>query len=83
MRKEKPPLTKTMLKIIALHASGHSLTEIAKKIYVSYSAVTNIMYDARARTKTATNAQLVMKAHSLDLISGLTNGEVFVLPVQD
>lgn len=69
MPREKPLLTKTMLKILALHASGLSLKKIAKNIYVSYSAVTNTMYEARKRTDTHTIAELVMKAHSLGYLS--------------
>lgn len=69
MRKKKPLLTQTMLKILARHASGLSLKEVAREIYVSYSAVTNTMYEARKRTGTKTIAELVMKAHSLGYLS--------------
>ena len=77
----KPLLTKTMLKILARHASGLSLEEVAKEIFVSYSAVTNAMYDARKRTNTGSNAQLVMYAHSLGYLSHPTgaNAQVLIL----
>lgn len=83
--RNKPLLTKAMLRILALHASGLSLKDVAKKIYVSYSAVTNTMYDARKRTETKTIAELVMKAHSLGYLSHPTgqNGTVVVLDPTD
>ena len=82
MRKVKPLLTKTMLKILARHASGLSLEEVAKEIFVSYSAVTNAMYEARRRTGTGSNAQLVMYAHSLGFLSHPTGAalQVFIDP---
>lgn len=79
MRKPKPLLTKTMLKILARHASGLSLKEVAKEIFVSYSAVTNTMYEARKRTDTKTIAELVMKAHHLGYLSHPTGGQVVIL----
>lgn len=81
MRKQKPLLTKAMLKILAMHASGHSLKDVARRIFVSYSAVTNTMYEARKRTETKTIAELVMKAHSLGYLSHPTgpDRQVFVL----
>jgi DNA-binding NarL/FixJ family response regulator len=79
MRKEKPILTKRMLEILAMHASGLTLKEVARKIFVSYSAVTNSVYDARKRTDTDTIAELVMKAHSLGYLSHPTGSPAQVL----
>jgi DNA-binding CsgD family transcriptional regulator len=66
---KKSTLTPSMLKILALHASGLSLKEVAKKIFVSYSAVTNTMYEARKRTGATTIPQLTMLAHDLGYLS--------------
>lgn len=78
MPREKPFLTKTMLRILSLNASGLSLTDIAAKIFVSYSAVTNTMYEARERTGTKTISELVMKAHSLGYLSHPTGPDQVV-----
>ena len=74
-----------MLSILARHASGLSLKDVASEIYVSYSAVTNTMYDARKRFNVDSNAALVMRAHSMGLLSHPTgpSQEVFVLDPQD
>lgn len=78
MARVKPLLTASMVKILALHASGKTLKEVAKQIFVSYSAVTNTMYDARERTGTETTAQLVMLAHDLGYLSHPTGPEKLV-----
>jgi DNA-binding NarL/FixJ family response regulator len=80
MRK-RPLFTPSMLKILARHASGLSLKDVAREIYVSYSAVTNTMYDARKRVGVDSNAALVIRAHSLGLLSHPTgpDQQVFVL----
>ena len=85
MRKPRPLLTKTMLKILARHASGLTLKQVAAEIYVSYSAVTNAVYEARKRTGTETIAELVMKAHSLGYLSHPTgpDHQVFVVEPQN
>lgn len=84
MPRNKPLLTKTMLKILAHHASGLNFKEVAAKIFVSYSAVTNTMYEARQRTETKTIGELIMKAHAMGYLSHPTgpNSEVFVLDVE-
>jgi DNA-binding NarL/FixJ family response regulator len=79
MRKPKPFLTKTMLKILSRHASGLNLKEVAKEIFVSYSAVTNTVYEAKQRTETKTIAELVMKAHSLGYLSHPTGPDATVV----
>jgi DNA-binding NarL/FixJ family response regulator len=78
---EKPILTKTMLKILARHASGLTLRAIASEIFVSYSAVTNTMYEARARTGAKTNAELVMFAHDAGYLSHPTGPDRQVVPL--
>lgn len=82
MSKKRPVLTPSMVKILARHASGLSLKEVAREIYVSYSAVTNTMYDARKRTKTNTTAELVMLAHDLGYLSHPTGPNSQVFPTQ-
>ncbi len=81
MRKQKPLLTASMLKILARHASGLSLKEVAKEIYISYSAVTNTMYEARKRTGTTTISQLTMLAHDLGQLSHPTGHDRQVFPL--
>jgi DNA-binding NarL/FixJ family response regulator len=80
-RKQKPLLTAGMTKILALHASGLTLKEIAQKIFVSYSAVTNTMYDARSRVNADTTAELIMKAHDLGYLSHPTGPDGRVIPL--
>lgn len=70
-----------MTKILALHASGLTLKEVAKKIFVSYSAVTNMMYDARQRMEAETTAELIMRAHDLGYLSHPTGAEHTVFPL--
>lgn len=85
MARVKPLLTQSMVKILARHASGLSLKEVAKDIYVSYSAVTNTLYDARERTGTKTTAQLVLLAHDLGYLSHPTgpSGQVFPISLEN
>jgi DNA-binding NarL/FixJ family response regulator len=81
MARTKPLLTQSMVKILARHASGLSLKEVAQEIYVSYSAVTNTLYDARDRTGCKTNTQLTMFAHKHGFLSGPTGPSDQVFPV--
>ena len=75
-------LTPLMIKILARYASGKKLAEIAKEIYLSYSAVTNTMLEARNRTGLGTNAALVMYAHDLGYLSHPTGPDRQVFPTQ-
>lgn len=82
MPRSRPLLTKTMLKILARHASGLTLKEVASEQYISYSAVTNAMYDARQRMEVGSLAGLVMRAHALGYLSHPTGTEQRVFPTQ-
>lgn len=79
MRRAKSNLTKRMLEILSLHASGLTLKQVAAKIFVSYSAVTNTMYEARKRTGTSTIPELVMLAHDQGYLSHPTGPDSQVL----
>lgn len=83
--RNKPMFTPRMLSILARHASGLSLKDVAREIYVSYSAVTNTMYEARKRVGVDSNSALVIRAHSLGLLSHPTgpDQQVFVLDPTD
>lgn len=80
-RRNRPLLTKTMVKVLARHASGLTLKEVAEEQYVTYSAVTNIIYDAKDRLEADTIAALVMKAHALGYLSHPTGAEDQVFPI--
>lgn len=82
MARVKPTLTPSMVKILAHHASGLTLKEVARKIFVSYSAVTNTLYDARIRTGTKTNTQLTILAHDLGYLSKPTGPDAMVFVTQ-
>lgn len=81
MPRTKPILTPTMVKILARHASGLKLTEVADEIYISYSAITNAMLEARRRTGSGTIAGLVMRAHDLGFLSHPTGPDQQVFPL--
>lgn len=81
MPRKKPLLTPTMLKILARHASGLKLTEVAEEIFISYSAVTNAMLDARRRVGVGTIPALVMQAHALGYLSHPTGPDRQVFPL--
>jgi DNA-binding CsgD family transcriptional regulator len=81
-RKQKPLLTPTMTKILARHASNLYLKEVAKEQYISYSAVTNNMYQARKRLEVQTMAALVAKATALGYLTQATGPDHQVFPSQ-
>lgn len=82
MSRKRAKLTPTMIKILARHASGLTFKEVAREVYISYSAVTNMMNEARSRTGAGTNAALVMYAHDLGYLSHPTGPDRQVFPLQ-
>jgi len=80
MPRKKPLITPTQLKILARHASGLSLKEVASECFISYSAVTNYMYDIRFRLGVGSNAAAVMRAHDLGYLTHPTGADHQVFP---
>jgi DNA-binding NarL/FixJ family response regulator len=80
--RRKPLLTATMTKVLARHASGLTLQDVAKELYLSYSAVTNNMYQARKRLGVSTMAGLVARAHALGYLTTATGPDLAVFPTQ-
>lgn len=60
---------KRMARILAGHASGLTLGQVALELYVSYSCVANTVQDIKKLLKAKTLAECVMKAHKLGYIS--------------
>lgn len=80
--RNKPILTPTMVQILARHASGLNLSEVAEDIFISYSWVTNAMSEARKRLGVNSNAALVIQAHDLGYLSHPTGPDRQVFPLQ-
>lgn len=69
-----------MQRLLAGHANGRQLKEMADDTYTSYSNVTNAMHEAKRRLGARNLAQAVMRAHGLGYVSHPTGPELHVFP---
>lgn len=76
-------LTPQMVRFLAAHASGKTLTRIAVDMNYSYSNVRNTLDEAKMRMRVSTLAAAVMRAHADGYLSDPTgvDGTVCVLDV--
>ena len=71
-----------MLEILAQHASGYRLKEIAGRVYLSYPRVTGIAGEAKRELGVQTLAGAVIRAHALGYLSHPTGPEGRVFPTE-
>lgn len=76
---DQTKLSPLMVKLLAGHANGKQLKEMAKEQYVSYSTATNTIYEAKKRLNATNLAQCIVKAQHLGFLSHPTgaDSEVF------
>lgn len=79
----KPQLSPLMIHLLAGHANGKQLKEMAKERYVSYSTATNTIYEAKKRLSAKNLAQCVIKAQGYGYISHPTGSELHVVCLFD
>ena len=70
-----------MVEILAQHASGYRLKEIAGRVYLSYPRVTGIAGEAKRELGVKTLAGAVLRAHKLGYLSHPTGPELRVFPL--
>ena len=65
----KNQLTPRMADILARHASGLNMRQVATEMFLSYSSVANTVQDIRKRLGANTLAACVIRAHQLGYLS--------------
>lgn len=75
----RPQLSNLMIHLLAGHANGKQLKQMAKERYVSYSTATNTIYEAKKRLEARNLAQCVVKAQGYGYLSHPTGSELHVV----
>ena len=81
MKKQRPLLSPLMQTLLAGHANGQQLKEMAADKYVSYSTATNTVYEAKKRLEAKNLAQAVVKAIGKGYLSMPTGPDLQVFPL--
>jgi DNA-binding NarL/FixJ family response regulator len=76
----KPKLSNLMLTLLAGHANGKQVKEMAKERYVSYSSATQTVAEAKRRLDARSLAHAVIRAQGLGYLSFPTGSDLFVFP---
>ena len=72
-----------MVEMLAGHASGLTLQQVARKLYVSDSCVYNTVQAMKDKTGGTTLAQMCVMAHSANIIVDVSQQEGVYVPVVD
>ena len=62
-------LTPRMVEILARHASGLNMRQVAAEMFLSYSSVANTVQEIRKRLKANTLAACVIRAYNLGYLT--------------
>lgn len=69
-----------MLTLLAGHANGKQVKEMAKERYVSYSSATQTVAEAKRRLEARSLAHAVIRAQGMGYLSFPTGADLFVFP---
>jgi len=70
-----------MVTLLAGHANGKQVKEMAKERYVSYSSATQTVAEAKKRLQARSLAHAIVRAQGLGFISQPTGAELHVYPL--
>ena len=78
---QRPKLSVLMVTLLAGHANGKQVKEMAKERYVSYSSATQTVAEAKKRLQARSLAHAIVRAQGLGFISQPTGAELHVYPL--
>lgn len=70
-----------MINLLAGHANGKQVKEMAKERYVSYSSATQTVAEAKKRLEARSLAHAVVRAQGFGMLSAPTGANLFVFPL--
>jgi len=80
-QQQKPKLSVLMVNLLAGHANGKQIKEMAKDRYVSYSSATQTVAEAKKRLNARSLAHAVVRAQGLGFLSFPTGSDLYVYPL--
>lgn len=78
---QKPKLSLLMLTLLAGHANGKQVKEMAKERYVSYSSATQTVAEAKKRLQARSLAHAIVRAQGMSFLSQPTGPDMHVFPL--
>lgn len=78
---QRPKLSALMVNLLAGHANGKQVKEMAKERYVSYSSATQTVAEAKKRLQARSLAHAIVRAQGLGFLSHPTGTDMFVFPL--
>lgn len=78
---QKPKLSLLMLTLLAGHANGKQVKEMAKERYVSYSSATQTVAEAKKRLQARSLAHAIVRAQGMNFLSQPTGPDMHVFPL--
>jgi len=78
---ERPKLSPLMVNLLAGHANGKQVKEMARDRYVSYSSATQTVAEAKKRLSARSLAHAIVRAQGLGFLSQPTGPDLYVFPV--
>lgn len=80
---QRPKLSPLMVNLLAGHANGKQVKEMARDRYVSYSSATQTVAEAKKRLGARSLAHAIVKAQAFGFLSHPTGSEMFVYSLMD
>ena len=78
---QRPKLSPLMINLLAGHANGKQVKEMAKERYVSYSSATQTVAEAKKRLNARSLAHAVIQAQGYGFLSHPTGPDFHVFPL--
>lgn len=78
---QRPKLSVLMVTLLAGHANGKQVKEMAKERYVSYSSATQTVAEAKKRLQARSLAHAIVRAQGLGFLSQPTGSDMHVFPL--
>lgn len=78
---QRPKLSALMVNLLAGHANGKQVKEMAKERYVSYSSATQTVAEAKKRLQARSLAHAIIRAQCMGFLSQPTGPDMHVFPL--
>lgn len=78
---QRPRLSALMVNLLAGHANGKQVKEMAKDRYVSYSSATQTVAEAKKRLQARSLAHAIVRAQAMGFLSQPTGPDMYVFPL--
>lgn len=78
---QRPKLSSLMVTLLAGHANGKQVKEMAKERYVSYSSATQTVAEAKKRLEARSLAHAIVRAQAMGFLSHPTGADMHVFPL--